>query len=135
MGLNAAEVLYLIRPGWSAPGYELFRGYPAPMLDMAIQERHVAALSVAVSRQVDPHVAPWTALVVDAEGRIDDGVFVGVDEGEDLVVWDTAQLGKFLVRSRLEGTVEPDAEVETARLRDGGAGHGGFVGRTSVNPL
>ncbi len=93
MGLDTAEVLYFVRPGRIAPGDEFLGRSPAPMLDMAIQERHVAALTVAVSGQVDPHVAPRTALVVDAEGRIDDRVFMGVDEGEDLVVGDTAQLG------------------------------------------
>src|SRR6185436_3905959 len=77
--LQPAEIIQISDAGnWLQPILKTLRRLPPPMLDVAVREREVGALTVAIRRHIDPKINA----AHDAEGGINNIVFMHVDENE-----------------------------------------------------
>ena len=108
--------------GWLDPMFEVFRALPDPVFDVAVGERKIGASMVAIRGQIDPHVSQTrvgrnddsrSRGRFDSEGRVQDVVFVDINEDEQLAGGRIEDV-RILVIGRRIVAVNGSAHVVTA---------------------
>ena len=104
------------------PMLEVFRTLPDPVFDVTVSERKIGASMVAVRGQINPHVSQTdvgrnddsrSRGRFDSEGRVQDVVFMDVNEDEQLAGGRIENV-RILVIGRRIVTVNGSAHVVTA---------------------
>ena len=115
------------------PVFEPLRALPAPMFDVTIGKREVRAAIVPVRRQIDPNIAIRTVGRLDPKGRINNVIFMNIDEDEQLARRRIKNVKIFGIGSRGSGiAVDGTTHIIAARVEDA-LSSGRFVRGAVIN--